>query len=116
MLRTRNIAIGIAGLGLAIGLATTVNAGSGTELAGGRSDRSGMHPGATIGFAQVHRRSATESFTINVKVSGLLGRQARCAHSRERLVRSAPTPRHPPVFGGAGGHYSPADGPRRTTR
>jgi Cu-Zn family superoxide dismutase len=104
MLRTRSVCVGIAGVALAAGLATTVNAGSGGEAVHAEATIIDA-AGAEIGFAKF-TQDGTGVVHVNVKVSGLsAGLHGVHIHETASCEHTATT-----VFGGAGLHYSPADG------
>jgi Cu-Zn family superoxide dismutase len=103
MLRTRNLSIGIAGVALAAGLATTVNAGSDSKAVGAEATIMNA-AGAEIGFAKF-TEDGDGVVHVNIKVSGLsAGKHGVHIHETGSCASTAI------VFGGAGGHYSPADG------
>ena len=110
MLRTRNLLIGAAGVALAAGLTTTVNAGSDTRSVAAEAtivDTSGV----TIGFAKFTEDGAGVVH-INIKVAGLpYGLDGRHGvHIHETGSCSSTGTAANERFVGAGGHYSPADG------
>lgn len=104
MLRTRNLCIGIAGVALAAGLATTVNAGSDSKAVGAEATIVNA-AGDEVGFAKF-TQDGDGVVHVNIKVSGLsAGKHGVHIHETASCAHTATT-----VFGGAGAHYSPADG------
>jgi Cu-Zn family superoxide dismutase len=103
MLRTRNVCIGVAGIALAAGIATTVDAGSDEAALG--AEATIINPaGDEIGFAKF-TEDAAGVVHVNIKVAGLsTGKHGVHIHEAGSCAHTAI------VFGGAGLHYSQSDG------
>ncbi len=97
MLRTRTLCIGIAGVAVATGLASTVDAGSGGAAM--HAEASIVNAaGDEIGFAKF-TQDGTGVVHVNIKVAGLpVGKHGVHIHETGSCTNA---------FLGAGGHYNP---------
>lgn len=113
MLRTRNLCIGIAGVALAAGLASTVDAGTGGESLAAEAIITDIS-GATIGFAKF-TEDGDGVVHVNVKVAGLpVGKHGVHIHEKASCTSTGTLANQ--RFLGAGGHYSPTDGQHNNHR